>query len=93
LSEPAIAGAAAAVFPASPDGRTVAATIQQTEVFLDAYEAVRGSRWKREDEELCWAAGLWVLTFNAKKETFGGARGYLKHLELEASERMLRAGV
>lgn len=93
LSEPAIAGAAAAVFPASPDGRTVAATIQQTEAFLDAYEAVRGSRWKREDKELCWAAGLWVLTFNAKKETLGGGRGYLKNLEREASERMLRAGV
>lgn len=93
LSEPAIAGTAATVFPSSPDGRTVAATIQQTEAFLDAYQAGRGVRWKREEEEICWAAGRWVLTYNAKKETLGGGEGYLKHLQLEASERMRRAGV
>jgi Ser/Thr protein kinase RdoA (MazF antagonist) len=93
LSEPAIAGTAATVFPSSPDKRTVAATIPQTEAFLDAYQAVRGTRWKREDQEICWAAGMWVLTYNAKKETLGGGGGYLKHLEREAIERMRRTGI
>jgi Phosphotransferase enzyme family len=93
LSEPAIAGTAATVFTSSPDGRTVAASIQQTEAFLDAYQAMRGARWNREEEEACWAAGMWVLTYNAKKETLGGGGGYLKHLEREASERMRRAGI
>jgi hypothetical protein len=68
LSEPAIAGAAATVFPSSPYGRTIAATIEQPEAFLDAYQAQRGTRWNKEEEEICWAAGMWVLTYNAKKE-------------------------
>jgi Ser/Thr protein kinase RdoA (MazF antagonist) len=93
LSEPAIAGTAATVFPSSPDGRTVAATIQQTEAFLDAYQVERGTRWDREEEEICWAAGMWVLTYNAKKEALGGGKGYLKHLEGESRERMRRAGL
>ncbi len=93
LGEPAIAGTAATVFPSSSDGRTVAATIQQTEAFLDTYQAERGTRWNREEEEICWAAGMWVLTYNAKKETLGGGRGYLKYLEGESSERMRRAGI
>jgi hypothetical protein len=92
LSEPAIAGAAAAVFPSSPGGR-VAATIQQSESFLDAYQAARNRRWTSEEEEICWAAGMWVLTYNAKKEARGGGRGYLEHLEREAPERIRRAGL
>ncbi len=91
LCEPAIAGAAAAVFPSSPDSRTVAATMQQTEPFLDAYQIARGIHWTREDQEICWAAGLWVLAYNAKKETLGGGTGYLRHIEREARERLGRA--
>jgi hypothetical protein len=68
------------------------ASIQQTEAFLNAYQAMRGTPWNREEEETCWAAGMWVLTYNAK-ETLGGGGGYLKHLEREASERMRRAGI
>lgn len=90
--EPAIAGAAAAVFPSSADGRTVAATIPQTAAFLRAYQAALGRRWSADDQEICWAAGLWVLTYNARKETFGGGAGYLRHLDREAEERLRRAG-
>jgi hypothetical protein len=36
---------------------------------------------------------MWVLTFNAKKETLGGGRGYLDHLERAAQERLRRAGL
>jgi hypothetical protein len=35
---------------------------------------------------------LWVLTFNAKKETLGGGAGYLAHLERELDERLAPAG-
>ncbi len=92
LDERAIAGAAATVFPSSPDGRVIAATIDQTQIFLDAYQAARGVYWSTEEQEICWAAGLWVLAYNAKKESLGGGTGYISHLEREASERVRRAG-
>ena len=71
----------------------VAATVGQTEAFLDAYQLARGLHWSPSELEICWAAGLWVLAFNAKKETLGGGAGYLKHLETEARDRMDRAGI
>ena len=92
LGEPAIAGAAAAVFPSSSDGRTVAATIAQTEAFLGAYRVARDRRWSTDAEETCWAAGMWVLSYNARKETLGGGAGYVRHLDREAEQRLRRAG-
>ena len=38
-------------------------------------------------------AGLWVITYNAKKEYLGGAAGYLEQLERELAERTARAGI
>jgi hypothetical protein len=92
LSEPEIAGAAAAIFPSSADGRTVAATVGQTAAFLEAYRKARAVDWSAEQLEVCWAAGLWVLAFNAKKEVSGAGKGYLEHLKSESRERMRRAG-
>lgn len=93
LSEPAIAGAAAAVFPATPDGRTVAADVEQTAAFLDAYQEARDIDWTADELEIGWAAGMWVLAYNAKKEARGAGRGYLEHLGRELRERMRRAGL
>jgi hypothetical protein len=90
-TEPTIAGAAATVF-ASTSGTTVAASLDKTEEFLRDYETHRGP-FGRAQREVAWAAGLWVLLFNAKKEIAGGGQGYLRHLDLELSERMRRAGV
>jgi hypothetical protein len=100
LPEQAMVGAAAAVYPASADGSVVAATIAQTEAFLRAYPRARG-RWGPGDEQVCWAAGLWVMTYNAKKEvvgrrtgrtTLGGSTGYAEHCRRELQERLRRAG-
>jgi hypothetical protein len=91
--EPAIAGAAAAVFASSPDGLVVAASVAQTKEFLDAYEGARRVRWSRELTEMAWAADLWVLTYNAKKEANGGGRGYLAVLNDEGDERRRRAAI
>lgn len=89
--EPSIAGAAAAVFP-SVAGGPVAATVAQTAVFLDAYWS-RRPHWAAAELKLAWAAGLWVLTYNAKKESLGGAVPYLLHLERELEERLDHAGL
>lgn len=90
-SEAAIAGAAAAVYPSN--GTTaVAATIAQSAAFLDAYRATT-EHWSAGSDEIAWCAGLWVLTFNAKKEALGGGTGYLDHLPGELAERRSRAGI
>jgi Phosphotransferase enzyme family len=63
--EVVIVGQAAAAFQ---DGRTGAgASASQSEAFLDAYQNARGRAFSRAEIQLCWAAGLWVLAFNAKK--------------------------
>jgi Ser/Thr protein kinase RdoA (MazF antagonist) len=92
LCEPAIVGATATVYPSSPDGRIIAATVEQTDAFLRSYERARGRTWSPEEEQVCWAAGLWVITYNAKKETLGGGTGYVDHLSVEVKERLDRAG-
>lgn len=85
-SEPAIAGLAAAVYPAS--GAGTEATVEESEAFLDAYQARRGHFG---DDELAeaWAAGLWNRSFDAKKQwaTEGGPKSLT---QAEAIERCRR---
>ena len=91
-TEAAIAGAAAAVFPA--DGVTAsAATVEQTAAFLDAYREARSAHWSTDSDEIAWCAGLWVLTYNAKKESLGGGIGYLDPLPGQLARRRSYAGI
>jgi hypothetical protein len=91
-TEAAIAGAAAAVFPSN--GTTaVAATVDQTAAFLDAFRTSSAEHWSADAEQVAWCAGLWVLTYNAKKESLGGGAGYLEHLAEELDRRRSRAGI
>ena len=86
--EPIVVGLAAAVWPA---GITAAsATVDETAAFLDAYQAARGAAWSAGEVGAAWAAGLWVLAFNAKKASFDG---YATLDPAEADERLHRAGV
>lgn len=92
LPEATIAGVAATVFAVQgcPPG---APTIEQTEVFLDAYADARGLAWCRDDREVCWAAGLWVRAFNAKKASLDPrAAQPVLAFRAEAVERLRRAG-
>jgi hypothetical protein len=86
---------------ASADGRVVAATIAETKAFLRAYRRAR-SGWGPDDAQFCWAAGLWVMIYNAKKEivgrrtgktTLGGWTGHAEHCQREVRERLHRAGL
>ncbi|MEU8150364.1 hypothetical protein [Nonomuraea sp. NPDC048901] len=92
LPEPAIAGAAAAVFTETGEPFE-AATIDETERFLEAY-ARAAPGWKAEERAIAWAAGLWVRAFNAKKAslTADGVR-VLDRLAYEAEPRLRRAGI
>lgn len=90
--EVAIVGLAAAVWPAAGNAGE-AATVQQTEWFLDAYESARGKPWSASERELCWAAGLWVRAFNAKKDASTGGGPQLDLLAAELADRRQRAGM
>ncbi len=89
--EPAVAGVAATVF-GSTTGTTVAASVSDTAAFLDSYQHHRGA-FQPEQIKAAWAAGLWTLLYNAKKETAGGGSGYLRHLETELEQRARLAGL
>ncbi|MGI5243440.1 phosphotransferase [Dactylosporangium sp. CA-139066] len=86
--EPVIVGVAAAMFPAGADRH--AATVEESAEFLDAYEHASGRSWSTDERAAAWAAGLWILLFNAKKWALDG-------LDLlsrpEAEERARLAGL
>lgn len=90
--EVAIAGFAAAVWPAAgaPDE---SATPAQTADFLAAYQDAAGARWTARDLEMAWAAGLWTRLFDAKKDAADGGGPLLDRLASEKDERLARAGL
>lgn len=90
--EAAIAGAAAIVFPASGTVHEQATVAQSTD-FLEAYAAGRGRPFNSEEQEVAWAAGLWLQAYKAKKGTVtGSGQHLLEPLAQEAEVRLRRAG-
>lgn len=87
--EATIAGAASAEFTVSGEPPS-AATIVETELFLDAYQQARGVAFTSEELSAAWAAGLWVRAFNAKKTRVHG-RDETEAFADEAWERLRRA--
>ncbi|CAG0937457.1 hypothetical protein TFLX_06387 [Thermoflexales bacterium] len=87
LSEPAIAGVAAALFAFGQ------ATVIESAAFLDAYITASGRRWKTLEHQLAWAAGLWARLFDARKATMLGDYEFAIQLEGEVEERLDRAGM
>jgi Ser/Thr protein kinase RdoA (MazF antagonist) len=90
--EAVVAGLAAAVWPAA-GAPGQAATVEQTGQFLAAYEQARGRPWTAGERQACWAAGLWVRAFNAKKQRMAGGGPDLDRLAAELPERAGRAGL
>lgn len=87
--EAVLVGHAAAVWPA---GIVAAcATIAETEAFIEAYQEAAGRRWSTDEVQSAWAAGLWVLAFNAKKASLDGVTDALT-LD-DARERLHRSGL
>ena len=90
LPEAAMAGLAASMFRTTDD---VAATIAETQAFLDAYAAARARAWTPEERELAWAATLWVMAYSAKSDALDGVAGPSTTLLLaERDDRLRRAG-
>lgn len=84
-------GLAAAVWCAGEPGLS-AATLAQSQAFLDAYETHRP--FAAEERQLAWAAGLWVDCVNAAGELSAGRPGQaFATLEDEYVERARRANL
>jgi hypothetical protein len=86
LPEAVVAGAAAALFA---NGTS---TLQETELFLDAYAAARRRPWSGEEAQTAWAAGLWSRLFDARKQSTWGDTTLADRLRADVSERARRAG-
>jgi hypothetical protein len=85
--EAIVVGLAAAVWPCGPESR--AATIDESEAFVEAYQRAAARRWTIAEVEASWAAGLWVYAFNTKKSCLDGVPWL--HPD-DATERLRRAG-
>ena len=89
--EVAIAGLAAAVWPAAGEPGQ-AATVEQSADFLTCYQAASGAHWTHRQVQLAWAAGLWVRLFNAKKDAVSGGGPQLDLFAAEITDRLALAG-
>lgn len=90
--EPLIAGVTSLIFP-STGPRNEAASLDQSEEFLDGYQSARGPRFSRDETELAWAAGLWLGAWKAKKALLFGDTSVMASLGPQVAERMRRIGV
>jgi hypothetical protein len=90
--ETSIVGLAASVWAANgqPGG---AASVEQTEEFIAAYQVATGRRWTQSEVQDAWAAGLWVRLFNARKDAADGGGPRLDRLEGEIDQRLACAAL
>lgn len=90
--EAVIAGMASLMFP-STGSANEAATIEESETFLDTYQVERRRRFADDELELAWASGLWIGAWKAKKALDHGDTAVAADLAGQARERLRRAGV
>jgi hypothetical protein len=88
--EAALAGAACGAFAnASP---TTLAPIESSAAFLAAYQDLRGHWFTMEEQEIAWAASLWVATHNARWEAlYGDPPVCCDAVRAQGAERLHRA--
>lgn len=85
LPEAALAGVGAAL-------HRDACTVEQSAAFWSAYERAR-SPWTGADRQVGWAAGLWVLLFDAKKDLLAGRTPQLTEEQARRRFRLATATV
>ena len=88
-TEAAVVGFAAGVYPAVHAGSE--ATVEESEAFIDAYLRARRRTFDRDEMECCWAAGVWLRAFDAKKQHAKG-QPIRSLTSTEAHDRLRRAG-
>jgi Phosphotransferase enzyme family len=88
--EAALAGAASGAF--ASDGPPTLAPVESSEAFLVAYQDIRGRLFTPVEQEIAWAASLWMAAYNAREEAlYGGTPVCRDALRAQAAERLRRA--
>jgi hypothetical protein len=88
--EAALAGAASGSFASA--GPPALAPIESSEAFLVTYQAIQGRLFTAAEQEIAWAASLWMAAYNAREEALYGATPVGGDvLRAQAAERLRRA--
>ena len=88
--EAALAGAASGSFASA--GPPTLAPIESSDAFLVAYQGLRGRFFTAVEQEIAWAASLWMAAYNAREETLRGDTALGRNaLRAQVAERLRRA--
>jgi hypothetical protein len=88
--EAALAGAASGSFASA--GPPTLAPIESSEAFLVAYRDIRGRLFTAVEQEIAWAASVWMAAYNAREEALHGHTPVCRDaLRAQAAERLRRA--
>ena len=88
--EAALAGAASGSFASG--GPPTLAPVDSSEAFLGAYQDLRGRLFTAVEQEIAWAASLWMAAYNAREQALhGDAPVGGDALRAQAAERLRRA--
>ena len=88
--EAALAGAASGAFASA--GAPTLAPIESSEAFLGAYQDIRGRLFTAVEQEIAWAASLWMAAYNAREQALYGVTPLSGDaLRAQAAERLRRA--
>jgi hypothetical protein len=87
--EAALVGAASGAFASS--GLPTLAPIESSEAFLVAYQDVRGRLFTAAEQEIAWAASVWMDAYNVWESLHGGTPLSGDALRAQAAERLRRA--
>ena len=88
--EAALAGAASGSFASA--GPPTLAPIESSEAFLAAYQDLRGRLFTAVEQEIAWAASVWMAAYNAREEALHGHTPVGRDaLRAQAAERLRRA--
>jgi len=87
--EAALAGAASGAFASA--GPPTLAPIESSEAFLAAYQDIRGRLFTAAEQEIAWAASLWMAAYNIWEALHGDTPLSGEALRAQATERLRRA--
>ena len=87
--EAALAGAASGAFASA--GPPTLAPIESSEAFLEAYQDIRGRLFTAAEQEIAWAASLWMAAYNVWEALHGDTPLSADALRAQAAERLRRA--
>lgn len=87
--EAALVGAASGTFASV--GPLTLAPIDSSEAFLTAYQDIRGRAFTAVEQEIAWAASVWVAAHNARWEALHDTLIPGDPLLAQAAERLRRA--